>query len=185
MDRTDILWHCATLESSEHGRLEDLEGGWRLTGVTVLPIGDVPGHLEYAVTTDGDWVTRSAWIAIHDARTSSYEIEIEVDDGIWLVNGLRRDDLDGCVDVDLGWTPATNILPLRRLGLEIAGSATTTAAWFRFPEMDIEANVQRYTRLGERRWRYESGPYDFVLDVDELGRVVKYGDELWRAVAAT
>jgi len=36
----------------------------------------------------------------------------------------ERTDLAGCSDVDLGWTPATNILPIRRTGLVVGGSTT-------------------------------------------------------------
>ena len=36
--------------------------------------------------------------------------------------------LDGCPDVDFGWTPATNTVPIRRLGLEVGETASITAA---------------------------------------------------------
>jgi hypothetical protein len=183
MQRREILWHCAALASAEHAFLEATDRGWRLGGVTVIPVDDVPGHIEYTVTTDRDWVTTGATVAVSGGRSAAFVIEAS--GGSWSVNGVERPDLAGCVDVDLGWTPATNILPIRRMGLPVGDTATTSAAWLRFPELVIDANAQRYTRTAVRTWRYESGPYDFHLVVDEVGRVVEYGDDLWRAVAAT
>jgi hypothetical protein len=91
----------------------------------------------------------------------------------------------GCLDVDLAFTPATNILPLRRLDLAVGESREMTAAWVRFPELSVEPLAQRYTRLDERRVRYESrdGSFTAELEVDELGLVVSY-PPLWERVAA-
>src|SRR5579864_4908705 len=91
----------------------------------------------------------------------------------------------GCLDVDLAFTPATNILPLRRLGLAVGESREMTAAWVRFPDLSVEPLAQRYTRLDERRVRYESrgGAFTADLEVDELGLVVSY-PPLWERVAA-
>lgn len=90
----------------------------------------------------------------------------------------------GCLDVDLAFTPATNILPLRRLGLAVGDSREMTAAWVRFPDLSVEPLAQRYTRLDERRVRYESrgGAFTAELEVDELGLVVRY-PPLWERVA--
>jgi uncharacterized protein len=91
----------------------------------------------------------------------------------------------GCLDVDLAFTPATNILPLRRLSLAVGESREMTAAWVRFPDLSVEPLAQRYTRLDERRVRYESrdGSFTAELEVDELGLVVRY-KPLWERVAA-
>jgi hypothetical protein len=70
------------------------------------------------------------------------------------------------VDLDLGSTPATNTIPIRRLALEIGETTDITVAWVRFPELDVVASEQRYTRLATDRWRYQSGDYDFGLRTD-------------------
>jgi uncharacterized protein len=90
----------------------------------------------------------------------------------------------GCLDVDLAFTPATNILPLRRLALAVGESREMTAAWVRFPDLSVEPLPQRYTRLDERRVRYESrgGAFTAELEVDELDLVVRY-PPLWERVA--
>jgi uncharacterized protein len=103
--------------------------------------------------------------------------------GQWEMDGRPAPVLDGCRDIDLGWTPATNTIPIRRLGLE-TGETATLAAWVRFPELDVVANEQHYTRLAQDRWRYRSGDYDFELVTDvATGLVLAYGDDLWHAAA--
>lgn len=178
-----VLWRSDSLQSLEHGRLERRLDGWLMTGVTVASMDGVPVDLDYRVATDHGWATRTVTVsmrAVHDRH-----LVVVTDGSIWVVDGRRRDDLAGCVDIDLGWTPATNTLAIRRLGLDIGEEVSTTVAWLQFPEFVLEATTQRYTRLGDRTWRFESGPYAYVLDVDGHGRVLRYGDGLWIAVDRT
>jgi hypothetical protein len=93
-------------------------------------------------------------------------------------------DLKGCIDVDFSLTPSTNTLPIRRLHLAVGESRELTAAWVRFPELTVEPLAQRYTRLAERRYRYESIVSGFTaeLEVDDLGLVVTY-EGIWQRVA--
>jgi hypothetical protein len=97
-------------------------------------------------------------------------------------------ELSDCIDVDLGCTPSTNTLPIRRLNLEIGESREVTAAWVRFPALSVQPLRQRYTRLGEHAYRYESGndAYTFTADlaVDDLGLVTSY-PPAWQRIAST
>jgi len=181
MPIAEVLWHCAALNSAEHCVLSETETGWQIRGLTVTPMDGAPAHIEFDIDADRDWLTRTARVQFHGPR--AFAFDIRSDDGAWTVNGDERKDLAGCTDIDLGWTPATNILPIRRLQLNVGATGTTTAAWFRFPDLVIEANQQRYTRTGDHLWRYQSGPYDFDITVDEHGLVTQYGEDLWRAAA--
>jgi hypothetical protein len=94
-------------------------------------------------------------------------------------------ELTGVMDVDISVTPATNTLPIRRLSLDIGDTAPVDAAWIRVPDMIIERLPQQYTRTSDFHYRYESGNGAFtaVLEVDDAGVVVRYGD-LWERIAA-
>ncbi len=177
----EILWYSAEDRSSEHCTLSKTDEGWLIGGWTVLPIAGVPSHIRYQVQTDHHWSTQRASIEVESAVPSS--IEVTVSGRRWSIAGERRPDLDGCTDIDLGWTPATNLLPIRRLNLEIGDTATVDAAWLRFPELEFEHSEQRYVRTGGRRWRYESGSYGCELVTNDVGFVVDYDDGLWTAVA--
>jgi hypothetical protein len=178
-----ILWHCPVLASSEHATLIETEDERSLRGVAVLPLGDEPCHIDYDVLCDRDWQARSCSISVTlpmEVRT----IELRADHaGHWESNGTAAPNLEGCSDIDLGWTPATNTIAVRRLDLELGHSASIVAAWVRFPELDVVTNRQDYTRMAIDRWRYESGDYDFELVTDApSGLILEYGDDLWRAV---
>jgi hypothetical protein len=180
-----ILWHCSLLSSSEHAVLAESGDGYRLQGVAVLPLGELPCHIDYAVAVDRQWRPGQAWATI-TTPAGTREIVLRSQHGAgWEVDGELRPDLDRCPDVDFGWTPATNTVPIRRLGLEVGETASITAAWVRFPELDVVASEQRYRRLATDRWQYTSGQYDYQLTVDpDTGLVLAYGDHLWRAAAA-
>jgi uncharacterized protein len=179
-----ILWHCPLLSSSEHALLVHSEDGYRLQGLAVLPLGELPCHIEYAVAVDRQWRPRRAQATI-TTSSGAREIVLRSHHGAgWEVDGQRAAPLDGCPDIDFGWTPATNTVPIRRLGLEVGETASITAAWVRFPELDVVASEQRYRRLAIDRWQYTSGEYDYQLAVDPAtGLVLSYGDDLWRAAA--
>jgi hypothetical protein len=91
----------------------------------------------------------------------------------------------GCLDVDLGFTPSTNLLAVRRLALSVGEERSTRAAWLRFPELRFEPLTQLYRREAEHLYRYESDGGRFVasLEVDGFGLVARYGD-YWIAETA-
>ncbi|MFY9929492.1 MAG: putative glycolipid-binding domain-containing protein [Streptosporangiaceae bacterium] len=177
-----ILWHCSLLSSSEHALLAESEDGCRLQGVAVLPLGELPCHIDYAVAVDRWWRPSQARATITTpSGTREIVLRSHRGDG-WEVDGELMSYLDGCPDVDFGWTPATNTVPIRRLGLDVGETASITAAWVRFPELDVVASEQRYRRLAIDRWQYTSGEYDYQLVIDpDTGLVLSYGDDLWRA----
>jgi hypothetical protein len=179
-----VIWHCSLLASSEHASLFEHGDERRWQGLAVLPLEGEPCHIAYEVIIDRDWMPRSSSVTVTLPRQVR-KIELRSDDvGHWEVNGSAAPHLDRCGDVDLGWTPATNTVPIRRLDLEIGDTATVVASWVRFPELDVTANEQQYTRLAPDRWRYRSGDYDFELVTDATsGIVLAYGEELWRAAA--
>jgi uncharacterized protein len=93
-------------------------------------------------------------------------------------------ELAGALDVDLGFTPATNTQPIRRIGLEVGESASVRSAWLRFPELRLEPLEQTYTREAEQSFRYralvDGEPFIARLDTDAFGRVLRY-EGLWEA----
>jgi hypothetical protein len=73
-------------------------------------------------------------------------------------------------------TPFTNTLAIRRLGLKVGQAAEIKVAYVLVPELRLRAAPQRYTRLAERRWRFDGLDLDFTADltVDADGFVVEY-----------
>jgi hypothetical protein len=94
----------------------------------------------------------------------------------WQLNGDHVPAVDGCIDVDLNFSPSTNLLAIRRLALDIGEEAEIVAAWLRFPSFTLEPLQQVYLRLSETTYRYTSNYGKFVaeLEVNDAGFVTLY-----------
>lgn len=92
--------------------------------------------------------------------------------------------MSGCIDLDLAFSPSTNLLPIRRLGLDIGEAAEARAAWLRVPDFTLEPLAQVYRRLDVATYRYQSAGGRFVteLQVNAAGLVTRY-PQLWEAEA--
>ena len=145
--------------------------------------GARPCVLEYVVVCDVGWRTVSArvtgWVG-----EQAIEKAITVDTrGRWWLDERECPAVAGCIDVDLNFSPSTNLLPIRRLRLEVGQSAPVRAAWLRFPSFALEPFDQTYQRLGPTTYRYESASgFSAELAVDALGFPARYGD-IWHADA--
>jgi RNA polymerase sigma-70 factor, ECF subfamily len=180
---TSILWRSLPLRSTEYCNLAPTDGAHRLSGVVVLPIEGDPGYIRYEVLLDEGWRTRQADVRV-TAGGVDRDLGLVADgQGHWEVSGRPVPALDRCIDVDLGFSPSTNTLPIRRLGLPVGGEASVRAAWVRFPQFTIEPFDQTYQRIEDRLWRYRSGTFAATLEVDGQGLVRKYGDDIWTAIA--
>jgi uncharacterized protein len=182
-----VLWRRLDLPGHESASLERSGGGWRLAGAAIFTDDeDRLCRLYYQVACDHAWRTTGARVAgwVGD---DAVEVAIEADGaGKWRLNGRACPQVDGCIDVDLNFSPSTNLLPIRRLRLDVGEEAGVRAAWLRFPGFTLEPLEQRYRRTGEHAWRYESAGGAFVRDltVDDAGFVVRYPG-LWEAASSS
>jgi len=181
-----VLWQRRDVPGLEHATLlQDGHEVW-LEGTVVASVNETPLRVEYSVLCGPDWATRTVRVASTFA-TAARELVLTRDRaGRWWRDNEEVSAIAGCVDVDLSVTPSTNTLPIRRLGLAPGDGRDVTAAWIRIPELAIEPLPQRYVRIGERRYRYESRGGAFVaeLDVDDEGIVIDY-PPAWTRIAAS
>jgi hypothetical protein len=153
-----------------------------LDGTAVFSYEQQPCRLAYRVICDHLWRTLSAKVEGWLGRTS-VGIQINTDSAQrWWSNGVEQPDTQGCIDIDLNFSPSTNLLPIRRLNLAVGATATVNTAWLRFPSFQLELLPQQYHRLDENTYRYESSGGQFVanLKVSRTGFVTEYPG-LWRA----
>jgi hypothetical protein len=171
-----IVWRCIYLNGHEYCRVYSQEGRRYLTGAAVFVRDNKPSRLEYLITCDSDWHTLSAAVT---GRVGEEQIDIKIlvdPDQSWRVNEVEQPALRGCIDIDLNFSPSTNLLPIRRLSLEFGQEASVEAAWLRFPSFNLERLTQSYQRVNEFTYRYESGGGSFVseLKVNSFGLVTNY-----------
>lgn len=177
-----ILWQGFVLPGHEACRLFSQDSRWYLEGTAVFSHEKQPCRLDYQVICDDAWRTLSAriegWLG-----NAIVDIQIKTDPGQhWWLNGVEQPDVKGCIDIDLNFSPSTNLLPIRRMNLTIGETADVKAAWLRFPSFRLELLPQQYHRLEETTYRYESAGGQFVSDlkVNKSGFVVEYPG-IWRS----
>jgi hypothetical protein len=81
----------------------------------------------------------------------------------------------GALDVDLAFTPSTNLLPASS-PLAAGETMSVRAAWLTFPAFRLGPLDQSYQRLSDRRYHYRSSSFEAELIVDDLGLMERYGD---------
>jgi uncharacterized protein len=177
-----MRWRRLDVPGREDALFLWTDSGWRLSGEVEVEEAGVAARLHYTIDCDPKWGTRSALI-VGEVGGHRILISLESDGaGHWTRDGAPLPDLAGAVDVDLGVTPATNTLPLRRLGLAIGESGHVRSAWLRFPELRLEPLEQTYLREAEHCFRYrallDGTQFEARLETDAYGLVLLY-EGLW------
>ncbi|HEX6033698.1 MAG TPA: putative glycolipid-binding domain-containing protein [Anaerolineales bacterium] len=181
-----ILWHSFAFPGHEACRLLSEESRWLLQGTAVFSHEGRPSRLDYRIVCNTAWQTLSANV---EGWLGNEVIDVQIRSnaaGHWWLNETEQPQLTGCIDVDLNFSPSTNLLPIRRLDLAVGQAAEVKAAWLRFPSFKLELLAQEYRRLDENTYRYESAGGRFIaeLRVNRAGFVVDYPG-LWQAVSTS
>jgi uncharacterized protein len=167
-------------------------GGFRrYDGVLVATDNGEPVRIHYWIGLNrlAGWVECRAVASVGAGEEHRIDLLREAD-GSWKMGSPeteRREPapaLSVAVEPDLEFSPITNTLAIDRLNLAVGESAELVTAWVRFPRLNVEPYPQRYTRLAERTYRFESEGFEAEIEVDDLNLVVRYGD-LWERVAVS
>jgi hypothetical protein len=183
-----ILWRRLDVPGHDAALLTKGTTDVELRGMAVFRGEDGPTALHYSIHCDAAWQTSQGHV--HGWRgTQPVELEIQRDGGgRWSLNGAPCPAVAGCMDLDLSFTPATNLLPLRRLDLSVGHMTEIRSAWLAWPAMILQPLVQRYDRQSATTYHYEADlptgdTFTSILHVDSFGWVRSYGG-LWEAEAA-
>lgn len=201
-----LLWRRVDELGTEHAVLSDNFAGGdqrNTSGLhargTMICANPVPFTCRYEIYTDSAWAT-ARFDATVEGAGFSRTTRLERAAGRWRVTASEQGDLDAAlraagrpraglpgsedqdrlakaIDVDLAYSPLTNVLPIRRLGLLDAAEGTEQtiqAAWVLLPSLEVVPNAQTYTRLAGAAVRYTSGTFTADITVDEAGYVVHY-----------
>jgi uncharacterized protein len=171
-----FFWRRLDYPGYDSCRFFQSADGSRLSGAAVFLEGRVACHIRYEVLADASFRTRRASL---EGYVGSKAVNLRLHTsrgGRWTVNGVDQPAIRGCIDLDLGFTPATNLLPLRRLKLRTGQEAQAAAAYLPFPKTDLVILPQRYKRLSRSEYDYESPQHGYraTLRVTPLGAVADY-----------
>jgi hypothetical protein len=178
-----ILWRRLDAAGHDACRLIQRNDSRRLEGTAVFQHEGVPACLAYQVDCDGQWRTREG--AVH-GWVGALRLDLQITrtpSGIWTLNGREIYHVDGCGDLDFGFTPATNLFQLRRIALEAGQATDVPVAWLDVPAGTLETLYQRYERRGARQYWYEAPRFGYfaILQVNAAGFVERYPN-LWESV---
>jgi hypothetical protein len=171
-----ILWRRLDLPGAEYCKLWREDDKWHLQGTVVLKLDDRPLQAHYRIECNAKWETERVEVDLEVAG-ESHALRLTADDERrWWSDGEELEAVRGCFDIDLGITPSTNTLPIRRLKMAVGQAEEVRAAWVKFPEMEVRLLPQTYTHLDEHTYRYESNNGRFTADltVDASGIVTYY-----------
>jgi hypothetical protein len=170
------LWQWVQHPGLERFEVMRTGDEWIFRGTILTLTYDAAAEARYEIACDTLFQTRRASVHLRDS-SSERSLKIDAQDGHWFENGRENQTVKGAIDIDLGWSPSTNTLPIRRLKLEIGQtSGEFIAAWVHFPELTLQPLPQELLRLADRQYRYCSRGGAFVagLLVDGDGLVVDY-----------
>jgi hypothetical protein len=175
------VWERLDTKGLEYAEFEN--DPLRLAGQVILVEDGVPLAISYRVECDGEGRTARAAVTMRRQGAVAGRLLVRSAEGRWTLEGTPAPALDGLDDVDLSITPSTNTLPLRRLRLGVGEEAAVTAAWVRFPLLDVVPLRQTYRRVSAMAFAYAAPDHDFAADLecDGEGVVTSYG-ALWRRV---
>jgi hypothetical protein len=177
-----MRWRRLDLPGFDEARLRSEARSWHLEGRAEFVEDRNRWELGYTVTCGTDWATTRAVVKGGSGRGAIEANVVRSGDGRWALYGAAVPAVGGCTDVDLAFTPATNLLSLRRLDLAVGQEAEVVAAWLTFPEFSLTPLRQRYRRTSQTTYEYAAPdlPFAGILTVDPGGFVLDYAD-LWRA----
>ncbi|HEY4227212.1 MAG TPA: putative glycolipid-binding domain-containing protein [Candidatus Limnocylindrales bacterium] len=182
MTTTRVAWRRSDeVDADEFCTLTVRDGGLSLVGTVLGAEAGRPIRIEYRVLADARGLTT----AVHVRQLVGFDqraiVLMRDPKGNWTLDGTRASKLRSCTDIDLGCSPSTNTLPIRRLRLGIGDSKTISAAWITFPDLEVVKAAQTYSRLDETTYHYASGTFEADLNVDDDGLVTTYAE--WRRTA--
>src|ERR1700749_4778570 len=123
-----MLWRRLDAPGHDACRLAPNADGWKVEGTAVFHHENGPANIAYAIQCDLQWSTVSGKITgFVGERLIDYFVSRK--DGVWQLNGAALPGLAHLLDLDLGFTPATNIQQLRRVAMADNEAGQLPVAW--------------------------------------------------------
>jgi uncharacterized protein len=160
-----IAWRHLHQHGQDACRVLEQADGWLIEGMAAFVQDTQPAALAYRVRCDGHWLTREAsvqgWIG---RQLVALDIRHQAS-RCWTINGEPQPVDKEVVDLDLGFTPATNLIAIRRLAIGIGETVPAPAAYLELPATTLRTLEQTYRRVDARRLAYASPGHDYEAEL--------------------
>ena len=174
------FWRRLDVPGHDTCNLFALEGSYQLAGTAVFREGAEAAALNYEVSCDPLWRAINGRVfGTHGSRVVDVLIE-RTPSHHWRINGRGVEAVTGCIDLDYGFTPATNILQIKRMSLDEGDTTALSVAWFDLSSDTLISFPQRYERRDHSRYWYESPTVDYKAELEmSPGGFVAHYPRLW------
>jgi hypothetical protein len=178
--RINAIWTRIDRPGHDSALLRESADGWLLQGAAAFAHELGPAAVAYEVEVDAVWRTRAGRLRGFLGERA-FQHEIRRDGDGWRLNGAGAAGLDHLVDLDFGFTPATNILQLSRIMAPLGARTSVPVVWFDLDSDSLIELPQVYERRNEAAYWYSapSVPYEAMLEISPSGFVRSYPG-LWR-----
>jgi uncharacterized protein len=175
-----ILWRRLDCPGHDSCGLRKSSDGWQLSGTALFLFDQKPCLLSYEVNTNNNWESCTVSVSGYIGKSVVTLTIARTPNNCWSINDIELQEAADCIDLDLGFTPATNLIAIRRLSLAIGARSQANAAWLEFPGFTLKQLEQHYHRISHDRYEYTALSVDYaaVLEVDDYGAIAHY-PHLW------
>ena len=153
------FWRRLDVPGRDAARVTETQTGYELFGQATFLDARGPTTLRYVLDLAPDWVTREGRLTgFIGERTIDTHI-VRTPDG-WTLDG-KTFGMAEVLDLDLGFSPATNMLQLSRVKLDIGETAEFDVAWLEAGDEALTRLFQRYRRINQTDYDYHSPQGDY------------------------
>ena len=167
------------MSGCDAARIAKVSGGYILSGQAVFSDPNGPAALRYRLDLAPDWSTLAGRIDGFIGSRAIGSCVVRTERG-WSLNG-RDFPMAEVRDLDLGFTPATNMPQLRRVALEVGQDKSFDVAWLDAGSDELVPLPQNYKRISDRAYDYQSSTlgYEATIVLAESGFASDY-PRLWK-----
>lgn len=177
-----IVWKNSLINATEFVKIDKEE----LTTVKGYITGEgyeKPWQINYTLTINSRWEVQTVFVDVMSEQ--NYTIQLYKNEQLqWMnENGEHLPAFDGCVDVDISFTPFTNSLPINRLQLTTGEGHDLRVVYIDIKQGICKPVKQRYLNKGDKVYKYENEDSGYMSEllVDSEGYVVDYPG-VWQKV---
>jgi hypothetical protein len=153
------FWRRLDVPGRDAARVTETAGGHELFGQATFLDPRGPTTLRYVLDLAPDWSTREGRITgFIGERTIDTHI-VRTQEG-WTLDG-KNFGMPEIVDLDLGFSPATNMIQLRRVALAEGEEAEFDVAWLEAGDEELIRLPQKYRRVSQYDYDYHSPQGDY------------------------
>jgi len=140
----NIFWEFANGKGFEHLRVLKQKDFIHFDGIIICKEDSSTFRVFYQLMCDTSWKFRKLELSIESDTTRNLNLSVDKS-GLWYDDkGLWYQQLDGCIEPDISFTPLTNTLPINRLDIKEGETFEIKTAYISLPELTVNPVMQSY-----------------------------------------